>query len=108
MSVYVIQDKYQDPLTYIVSAGSMRPAVQIRLELEDIDRLDNVYEPDRYRIAKREYCYSDYSEKCGAGYKGICMLPDPEKDCPALRQKLKEAGQAAGRYADQPVLKSAT
>ena len=85
MSVYVIQDKYHDPLTYIVSAGSMRSAVQLRLELEDIDRSDNVYEPDKYRIEKREYCYSDYSGKCGAGYKGVCMLPDPEKDCPAIR-----------------------
>ena len=108
MSVYIIQEKYMDPLVYIVSAGSMRDAVRLRLELEDIDRMDNAWEPDKYRISKREYCYSDYSMKCGACHKGICMLENPDKDCPARKQKLKEAGQAAGSYADQPVLAPAT
>lgn len=88
MSVYVIQDKYDDPLTYIASAGSMNMAVLIRLDLEDLDRQDNAYEPDKYRISKHEYCYSGYTEKCGACYKGICMLADPEKDCPAVKRRL--------------------
>lgn len=92
MEVFIIQDKYEDPMHYISSHPDKAQALKHKWDYEEFDMEDNVYEKDKYTISERKYCFSDYSEKCGLCRKGICMLENPKKDCEIVR-----------RYADKEI-----
>lgn len=87
MSVYIIQDRHEPWNRYAATRATERDARELVRELEDFDRDDGVYEPDRYTVKKRAYCYNDYAEKCGYGHLGICMLENPDIDCPLVRKR---------------------
>ena len=92
MPAFIIQDTYLDKMDYVASRGSFEDALRETWILEEIDRSDGVFDPDKYVISSREYCYSEHSKKCGNCNHGICMLERPAVECPVIKKK-----QAAGR-----------
>ena len=100
--IYIIQDKYEDPNKYIASFTTQAAAEVLLRELEEQDKADNCWEADKYRISRHGICYNDFSKECGHCTNCICMLENPDIDCPLVY--LRESGQAAGQDAAQPVL----
>lgn len=96
MSVFIIQDKYEPEDRYIASRPTLEEARMLAEEFEEFDREAGEYEPDRYRIKDRGYCYNDYSEKCGFCKTGICLLEHPDADCPLVRKKAAAHSSAQG------------
>lgn len=100
MPAFIIQDKYEDEMEYIVSAGSFHMAAALVAGLEAQDYRDRIYEADRYTIREREYCYHDFSSRCGNANNCICMLESPALDCPLnkrMQEKILAAGQISTR-----------
>jgi hypothetical protein len=102
MAVYIIQDILEDENHYIASRAALEDAQKLVGELEEFDMEEDSFLPNRYKIRERGYCYNDYSEKCGHCMTGICMLQNPDIDCPLVRKRA--AAMAAGEYANQPTL----
>ena len=102
MAVYIIQDKFEDKKQYCASRTTLEDARQLVKELEDFDWEEGDYVEGRYTIELRGYCYNNYAEKCGNCTNGICMLKDPDVNCPLVGKRALL--QAAGEYADQPAL----
>ena len=107
MPAYIIQDKHDDPGRYIASLPTFGEAVLLTDFFEGLDRSDGTYDPDRYLISKREYCYSDFADRCGHCHKGICLLERPDTECPKAT-KIKAGMKAAADRADQQSLMPAT
>ncbi|MBQ9031843.1 MAG: hypothetical protein IJ106_10385 [Parasporobacterium sp.] len=90
--IFTVQDKYEEKTKYICSFTTKASAEQMVRDLEDQDRADNAYEPDKYIVMRRGLCYSDYGMSCGYNRNCICMLDEPYENCPA--RKKKAAGSA--------------
>lgn len=87
MSVYIVQDKYEDPLEYVSSHPTAAMAFGAAWQYEEFDREDGVYEHDKYTVSQHEYCFHTFSEECGHCTKCVCMLEHPDRDCPLIRQQ---------------------
>ena len=85
--VFIVQDKQEDPLTYIGSLTVLAAAEDLVRALEDQDREDGCYEPGRYIVRKAGLCYSDESKTCGYAHNCICMLEKPDIDCPKAKRR---------------------
>lgn len=103
--LYIIQDKREADNSLVVTATTSKMAKEIIRELEEIDRKDGVYEPNMYIARRRGICYNQASQWCGNCVKSICMLENPEKDCPKSRRKAAGGG---GEDAGQQILAPAT
>lgn len=103
MAVYIIQDKYDPWNRYAASMPTEAAARKLILETEESDRESGEYEPDRYSVKERGYCFNDYAAQCGCCTNGICMLEKPDIDCPLVKNR-KAADQETADSAAAPAL----
>ena len=100
--VYVVRERDSRPTEYIISVTTKESAERMAEYFQMLDRASGEYGKDKYEVWKRDYCFADYSDRCGHCNACICMLEDPAKDCPVSKKRSVLA--AGGECADQPAL----
>lgn len=103
--IYIVQDTEEDDMIYIASYTTEEAALMAVSELEAQDIEDRTYRPGRYKVSRHGICYSNYARKCGHCTNSICMLKNPDIDCPKIKKRA--AAQAAGEGSKE-ILRSAT
>lgn len=85
--IFTIQDKDESLLDYVATVTTRHVAGELIAELEEQDKAAGEYRPDRYIVKPRRICWSAVSKICGNVKNSVCMLDDPEHDCPTRKGK---------------------